>query len=237
MPTPTPLLMLPGMDGTGRLFAPLCARLPPEIDARPVAYPLDQTLGYAELVAYARAWLPRGSYFVLAESFSGPVALRLATERPPGLRGLIFAASFAASPLPWLPRWAHGGVRPWLFRGLGLGPRIGLGLGRCPPEVRELLRAALASVAPAVLAARAREILAATAPATDEALRELPALLLVARHDRLIGRAQTEQLLALLPRAELAELDAPHLLLQARPEEAAAQLTAWIARVSTSERA
>ena len=41
------LVLLPGMDGTGRLFGPLLAALPPGIDGEPVAYPRDEPLGAA----------------------------------------------------------------------------------------------------------------------------------------------------------------------------------------------
>ena len=225
----TPRLLLPGMDGTGRLFAPLCAHLPPTIEPRTIAYPGDHALDYRELAELVRPQLPTsGRWFVLGESFSGPLALRLADERPPGLAGIILVASFASSPLAWLPRWSHALVRPALFHGLGLAPRHALGLARCPPEITALLRESLAAVAPAVMAARARAILELAAPPASEALRELPALLLAARHDRLIARRHTARLQALLPRAQLHWLAAPHLLLQACPEQAAAHIAAWI---------
>lgn len=44
---PVPLLMLPGMDGTGRLFAPLLPHLPAAIDPRVLSYPPDLPLASA----------------------------------------------------------------------------------------------------------------------------------------------------------------------------------------------
>jgi pimeloyl-[acyl-carrier protein] methyl ester esterase len=221
------LLLLPGMDGTGRLFAPLIARLPPGIAATAVAYPGDRFLDYAGLLAHVQ--LPNDDFFVLGESFSGPLALRLAATRPPGLRGLILVATFATRPL-WLPRWLHGLARPFMFGGLGLAPRIGLGLGRCPPEVTPLLQGALASVRPAVLAARVRAMLGLEPPRDVAALASVPTLILAARHDRLIGRRHVDALTTLLPHAEVAWFDAPHLLLQACPDAAAAAIAGFIAR-------
>ena len=226
----TRLLLLPGMDGTGRMFAPLLAQLPATLDARPIAYPCDRELGYAGLLGLVRRQLPQGEFFVLAESFSGPLALRLAAERPRGLCGLILAASFAASPFAWLPRWSHGLAHARLFGGLGIGPRLALGLGRCPPAITPMLRDALGLVSPAVLARRAREILRCEAPRDREALAQLPALILAARRDRLVGRRHVGALRALLPRAQVEWFDAPHLILQARPAEAAEKIAAWIAR-------
>jgi pimeloyl-ACP methyl ester carboxylesterase len=110
------LLLLPGMDGTGRLFAPLQAALPPWLPAVTVSYPPDQPLGYdglLPLVEAAAAGL--GEFVVVGESFSGPLALMLATQRPPGLRGLVLCASFVRFPLPVPQQW-RGLVRPWMFR-------------------------------------------------------------------------------------------------------------------------
>src|SRR6516225_8307668 len=97
------LLLLPGMDGTGRLFEPLLPFLPPSLVAVVLAYPPDRPLDYAELLPYVEAAIPDGQEFlVLGESFSGPLALLLAARQPPGLRGIILCASFARSPLPFI---------------------------------------------------------------------------------------------------------------------------------------
>jgi pimeloyl-ACP methyl ester carboxylesterase len=228
----TPLLLLPGMDGTGRMFAPLIARLPATIDARPIAYPCDRELGYVELLELVRRQIPQEEFIVLAESFSGPLALRLAAERPRGLCGLILAATFASNPLAWLPRWSHGLAHARLFGGLGVGPRLALGLGRCPPAITPMLRDALALVSPAVMAQRAREVLRCEVPREREALAQLPALILAAGRDRVIGRRHVGHLQALLPRAQVEWFDAPHLVLQARPDEAAEKITAWVERLA-----
>lgn len=215
-----PLLLLPGMDGTGRLFAPLIAALPPAVDPHPVAYPPDRPLDYDALLEFVRPLRPRGAWYLLGESFSGPLALRLAAERPPGLRGLVLAATFAASPAPWAPRWL---ARPTLFTPAAarLAARV-LGAHRCGPGVAAMFRAASASVAPAVLAARARAVLDVDLRPLAPALADLPALILAATRDRVVARRHTDRLAALLPHAAVRRLDAPHLLLQARPDEAAA---------------
>jgi pimeloyl-ACP methyl ester carboxylesterase len=56
----------------------------------------------------------------------------------------------------------------------------------------------------------------------------VPILVLVAQHDRVIGGAQTRTIAALLPHATIKKFDAPHLLLQARPEQAAAAIAEFV---------
>ncbi|MFA5258386.1 MAG: hypothetical protein WC360_09565, partial [Opitutales bacterium] len=75
------LILLPGLDGTGRLFSDFVAALGPEADVVVVSYPTDQCLSYHELVAFVRPFLPRDRpYVILAESFSGPIGIALAAS-------------------------------------------------------------------------------------------------------------------------------------------------------------
>ena len=73
------LILLPGMDGTGQLFEPLVSALAGEFEIKVVTYPTSTPLGYSELEAIAREAIPKeGSYVILGESFSGPIAIALA---------------------------------------------------------------------------------------------------------------------------------------------------------------
>jgi pimeloyl-ACP methyl ester carboxylesterase len=156
------LILLPGMDGTGRLFGPLLGILPPGLEAAVVAYPPDRPCGYAELLPIVEAAVPdEGEFLILGESFSGPLALLLAARRPRGLRGVILCASFARSPLPSFARWFRYLIRSFWFRAVPWSLiRRGL-LGRFETiSLRRMVEDALGAVEPSVLAARARAILA-----------------------------------------------------------------------------
>ncbi len=98
------LVLLPGLDGTGILFNQFVEAIEPCVRTRRiVAYPPDEPLGYAELEALTREALPRDRpCVVLGESFSGPIAIRLAAERPPQVVGLILCVTFAKNPYPLL---------------------------------------------------------------------------------------------------------------------------------------
>ena len=101
------LVLLPGMDGTGILFEPFLESLPESISPIVVTYPCDMPLSYAELLQVIEAKLPSAEPFiVLGESFSGPLALRIAASCPPGLKGLVLSASFARNPIRYFPRVA-----------------------------------------------------------------------------------------------------------------------------------
>jgi len=91
------LILLPGMDGTGILFKPLLKSLSNNISTKIISYPCDQELSYNELVSYVQKQLPTDNEFVLlAESFSGPIAYRLANNER--LKAIIFVASFIQPP-------------------------------------------------------------------------------------------------------------------------------------------
>src|SRR5262249_47392049 len=108
------LVLLPGMHGSGELFADFVAALGAEHEAIAITYPKDQPLGYARLESIVRSELPSDrSYVLLGESFSGPIALSIAASAPCRLRGLILCGSFAKNPMPFLGTLRHfSGIIP-----------------------------------------------------------------------------------------------------------------------------
>jgi pimeloyl-[acyl-carrier protein] methyl ester esterase len=75
------LVLLPGLDGTGKLFAAFVRALGAGVESRVVGYSPDEPLGYEELELKVRAQLPLDrSYVLLGESFSGPIAMRIAAR-------------------------------------------------------------------------------------------------------------------------------------------------------------
>jgi pimeloyl-[acyl-carrier protein] methyl ester esterase len=71
------IVLLPGMDGTGALFEPLLGVIPACFSTQIVQYPPDRPLSYEQLLPLVREQVPVDRRLVLvAESFSGPLALR-----------------------------------------------------------------------------------------------------------------------------------------------------------------
>jgi pimeloyl-ACP methyl ester carboxylesterase len=215
-----PTLLLPGLDGSGRLFAPLLAAGPRGFTPRVVPLPSDAPRSYDQYLDGLRRALPRrGSWALLAESFSGPLAVRLAAERPRGLSALVLVATFLHRPLqPWLaPLAPLVGRTLFAFPLLPQAIRLLLAGADAPDRVVTAIQEATAAVPAAVLARRAREALAVD---VRQALAstDLPLLYLGPSGDRLIRTDVADDVLATRPDAATACLAGPHTILQCRPQ-------------------
>lgn len=216
------------MDGTGKLFDPILGRFPPEIRPLVVAYPPD-IARYDELMPIIRAALPQDESFVLVgESFSGPLAVRVAAGNPPGLRALILIASFVRPPARWpFPalRAAVVGpavaVLPWRVQARFL-------LGRNPDsQLLATVRAVVESVPSKTMAGRIREVLREDVSAAVASVHT-PMLYLRASRDAIVPRRCDALISELVPHVRIEEIDGPHLLLQASPGPAASSMTAFV---------
>jgi len=222
-----PLLLLPGLDGTGLLFRALRAHLPEEVAPVCESLPPDPRLGYRDLASGLHP--PDVPYAVLGESFSGPLALLLA-DRDPNVRAVILAASFARRPAGALS-WLWPLVRSPLFRARlpdAVLRRFLLGEDAAALDLAAF-RMAGRFVEPAVMAARLRAV------GRVDVERELgrcrvPVLYLRARRDRLVGPEVAERVRRVNPRVEVEALDAPHLVLQRAPEEAGRRIGEFLRR-------
>ena len=221
------LVLLPGMDGTGELFAPLLAELPLELPVTVVRYP-DRAATYADHADVARAELPRDQPFVLlAESFSGPVAVRLAAEARSNLRGLILCASFLTCPNLLLRalRPLTPIASPKLLPGFVASHSL-LG-GFATPRLRAAHARALSHVSSRTLTARLRAMADVDVRADVRGL-DRPALYLRGTRDRIVRARFGEEFVATARHGRLVDVDAPHFLLQARPREAAAAILGFL---------
>lgn len=203
----TRLVLLPGLDGTGLLFRPLLEHLEAEV----LSYPSDVALGYDELTDFVAPRLSADCALV-AESFSGPLAVRLA-ER--GLaRALVLVNSFLTNPAPWLPSW----LVQWRPPAWAMAPVL-LGLG-APAELGNALRDAVGFVPTPVLLARIREVLRVDVRPEFSRL-SLPIRCLAASQDWLVRPNFP-------PGIPITRMHGPHLLLQRHPEECAHWIRAML---------
>ena len=223
------LLLLPGLDGTGQLFRWLIERLPPSLQSTVVSYPSDLS-SYSDLLPLVRSALPLGEpYVIVAESYSGPLAVSVASEKPRGLTGLVLVASFARSPWPrWISAFGRLVSAP-LLRLLPASLVARALLGSASTSFAREVRDAISGNSPAVLAGRLRGVL--TVDVTGKLSQiEVPLLYLVARKDAFVTGSAARLIQRYARRIRVVTVEAPHLLLQVAPAEAAREISEFAAR-------
>jgi pimeloyl-ACP methyl ester carboxylesterase len=227
------LILLPGMDGMGELFSDFLKALPEWIAPAVVRYPAHTCLSYEELLPIVRSALPASDpFFVLAESFSTPLAVELAADPPANMQGLVIIAGFITPPIGGIQRWFLAAMAPLLFRmplpafwirRLLLGPDA-------PPHLVGGVHLAIESVSPAVLSHRLRAILAC-----DETRRSarvsIPVLYIRPDKDRLVSHKAFRDFCYAIPGAAVETIAGPHLILQREPRAAADVMVAFVDRI------
>ncbi len=222
------LVLLPGLDGSGDLFEHFEQALAPSLSIKTVLYPFKEGLGYDVLTEYVRDILPEDEpYMLLAESFSGPIAVSIATEENPAMKGLILVNTFLSNPNPLLIKLSRLLPDPWLVQ----PPNVVLHwllsnsednavsvqeLNRCIKGLSaNLTRSRLQSVAKINVTEQAKSI-------------DLPVMLMQSRTDALVKRRVTNQLKASFEQAEFHQFKAGHFLLQTQPTQSARAVQAFI---------
>jgi pimeloyl-ACP methyl ester carboxylesterase len=222
------LVLLPGLDGTGMLFEPLLKELSPEIAPQVIPLPNHMPMSYATLVPIMSSLLPKGApYFLLGESFSGPLSLMMASSKPEGLQGVILCASFIRNPT-YFPSVLRFIAYPWLFHFASqFAQAKSLFGGYGSSELRALLARAHSQVPPVVMAQRVRSVLALDC---SKALRECPVPVAYLRgaRDRLVPSKNFREIQAANPSIREFVIRAPHMILQTQPRAAAEAITAFV---------
>jgi pimeloyl-[acyl-carrier protein] methyl ester esterase len=227
------LILLPGMDGTGELFAEFIRALPVESEVEVLRYPADRVLSYEQLMPLTQSVFPASEPFVLvAESFSTPLAIQLASTNPPSLKGIVLCAGFVTSPVRgWLRRLCLV-FSPVLFSASlpESAARYWLAGSSASPTLLASVRAAISSVRPAVLSARLRAVLECDAQAELSQVA-VPIFYLQAKQDRLVNESCLEEIRRIKPQTTVTVMDGPHLLFQREPQLAADAVTEFLQRL------
>ena len=230
------LVLLPGLEGTGNLFADFASKLPPTLRVIVRKYPTQQFYSYDQLLPFVNEIVPRETPFVVvAESFSTPLAAMFAATRPPNLLGLVMCAGFVTNP-----------ARNWVLLARVLATRPVLRLpppgwflhqfvmGNNPPASLESnFRKSVRAVDAEVLAARLRAIL--DCDAREELGRtEIPLLYIQAERDRLVPPGCFAEIQRIRSDAKLVTIPgAPHLVLQREPQKCAEEIVSFVEGLSS----
>jgi pimeloyl-[acyl-carrier protein] methyl ester esterase len=225
-----PIVLLPGLDGTGKLYSSFVQTAPPGVN--PIVIPLPELGTYDELIEPICSRLPPGLFAIVGESFSGPIAVEVACRLPKRVVALVLCNSFISAPrmaafrfLPWrllfripVPRWA--------IRTFFLG-------WSAPATLVSEIRSAVAGVPSELLAARMLSVFALRP--TNTTRIEVPVLSLSATHDVLV-RHDVHGLEGIARRVTQRRIAGPHLLLQAAPKEAWREISAFLSEIGAPTR-
>ena len=221
-------MLLPGLDGTGKLFKPLIDAVGGRIDIDTVSYPLDEALGYDPLLNIVTSCISKeNTYFILGESFSGPLAVMAASKCPENVAGIILAATFVKSPMPmWigrLKRFIKGPI-------LDLRPRpfiVDRLLGKnCPDKIRSWVRSTMPRLKRDVLAARIEAVLDVNVREELKGCR-VPVLYIAGARDWLVGKKALDAVWLCRPDVEIKVLDGVHMILQTNAHDSAQVILAF----------
>lgn len=230
------VFLLPGLDGTGKLFAGFTAVLPPTLRVVIAQYPTDHFLTYSDLVTLVSQMLPTsGSVVLIAESFSTPLAAKLVANQSDQIAGLVMCAGFVTSPLRGSTALIRALVGPWLFRHLPPSSVLKYFLlgSDAPAPLEEAVEQTLRLVSPQVLSERVRAVLDCDAR-KDLARVRVPMMYIRAERDRLVRGQCFREIRDLRPDASFVSVRAPHLVLQKEPQRSAELIMRFIHQISRS---
>lgn len=229
------LIFLPGLDGTGLSFEPLRPFLPAGLRAQVVTYPTHRCLDFEQTVQWAADQIASNDPpIVLAESFSGPVAVALVGSGRLSAKCLILCATFARAPRPRL--LALSRLLPitamlrlpfphFLFKHIVAGGPASATL------LADLWRQIRPIVSPAVLAHRLDLIRQIDIRPWLPRLT-LPCLYIQASGDRTVPPLALHDFTSALPHLQVVRIPGPHFILQAQPQASLTAVCNFVSRIT-----
>ncbi|HEY0456112.1 MAG TPA: alpha/beta hydrolase [Verrucomicrobiae bacterium] len=224
------LVLLPGFDGTGNLFAPFIAAADGKFEISIAHYPKNKHLVYRQLFPCIREVLPWGEpYTLVAESFAGPLALLFAEEQPQDIQAIVLCSTFFGNPLPPPSFWEKIKKKD-IFKAPfseHLLKKNFVGQD-CPPALLDAVKQSFDSVEPEVLDQRFQMALQTDTRQKLMTTRK-PVLYIGAMQDGFLGDRAQKVVSLLEPKVEIVSVEGPHMLLQRKPREALAYIDAFLA--------
>jgi hypothetical protein len=214
------LILMPGLDGTGLSFEPFLKFITDDVKVTIIRYPTDRLLSFEETVECAAAQIAAGPPpIVIAESFSGPVAVQMIASGRIRAKALVLCATFAKSPHPII--WP---VIRFLRLPLLIRPempvlffKIILGDNKLIASLGPLWKKVHADVPARVMDHRLGLINRLDVTKWLEKL-SLPCLYLQATDDRVVSSSCLADFERRIPHLVIKRIKAPHFILQARPQ-------------------
>lgn len=218
-------VLLPGMDGTGQLFAPLLPYLD-EVSASVISYPTMGKQDYDTLVEYVKSKLPNEDFILVAESFSGPIGVVLAQDNIPNLKAIVFVATFLSTPRRSLVKvMRHLPIK--LFSKLPFATalyRFFMFGSHAPNEIVTLFQEVLSELPSETLKQRLLAIESLSLSAGDI---DIPAVYIQAEEDRLVSYDKCSEFKEVFSSLSVKTIKGPHFVIQTNPEECAEIINGW----------
>lgn len=209
------LILLPGMDGTGELFEDFLSDLG-KIEHLIISLPPSGNQDYDSLLAHVKTRLPNQDFLLLAESFSGPIAAKLAFETIDNLKGVIFVGSFLSAPNKFVLSLASflpiKALSKFPFSKFALR-KLMLG-SDASASLLIKFQNTVASVPSKILKARFRAMKNLVLPSSTS---KIPVFYLSGSEDRLVHLSKISEFRQCFPALEHRQIEGPHFLLQASP--------------------
>ncbi|WP_158657839.1 hypothetical protein [Agarilytica rhodophyticola] len=212
---------MPGLDGTGKLFNEFL-NYAVDVEVIAISYPYNKILSFSQYIKFIESRLPKDSeIFLLAESFSGPLAVNILLNKQINISRVIFCASFSVSPFIYLLKALN------YYRNILPNPHnipdslIKLfcvnGAEHLVKEVKQAIRC----VDPKVLLSRVALLSKFEKKKIfiDSDISHVKACYLMGKKDRLVSRKYALKLSKFFSDFDIYEINGPHFLLQSNPYE------------------
>ena len=227
------IVLMPGLDGTGKSFEPLLPLVAAGARVTTVRYPADRPLSFDETVACAASQIPKDMpLVVIAESFSGPVAVRMIASGLIRPKALVLCATFARSPHPVLWRIVRFlrlplVIRPEMPRSFF---RFVIGPDHLIDALLPLWKKVHEGVPSRILDSRLA-LINATDVTSDLPGLTLPCLYLQASKDRVVPASCLKNIARRIPHLQVISIEAPHFILQAAPRDCLQAIENFLKRI------
>jgi len=216
------ILVLPGMDGTGKLLGDFVKQLEVTHETTAINYPNDTSLSYTELCDLVRQDCPKNEdYILIAESFSGPIATYIARKAALNLKAVILVASFIQRPIQ-LPSFSYKILDKLpIFSPKMIRLARPFTFGKCGSAAHQAqLLKAIQHVSKDVMLSRIRQIM--HVDVRDEFSNiKIPLLYIRPQSDKLVRPKMADIMKKLNPNLTIVDVEGPHFILQTHPEKCA----------------
>jgi pimeloyl-ACP methyl ester carboxylesterase len=211
------LVLLPGMDGTGKLFDPLLKHLH-GFNLQVVNLPQSGEQDYLSLTDYVKNQLPNNDFILIAESFSGPIAAQLAQLNIEKLKGIVFVATFLSSPNPMLLKLARRlpikllsqlPLAKYFIKKLFLGKEAGVSLIKKFQSIVNQVPTKVLKLRMQIMQDLEFQLFQST----------IPALYIQPSRDRLVDKSKGVEFQQFFELLVLHKIIGPHFILQSHPKE------------------